>query len=107
MKVRQKQIEFEAIRFDESMRDDVVRREEQGYHKHPFSIMCLLGGEGVGPPMFFVRDVAKTRIVVGDWIIEDGKGRHFACKPDVFNERYERVEGDTTTQSGGTDAVAP
>jgi hypothetical protein len=30
----------------------------------------------------------------GDWIIKGVKGEFYACKPDVFAETYEEVEGD-------------
>jgi len=28
----------------------------------------------------------------GDWIITGVKGEHYACKPDIFEATYERVE---------------
>lgn len=28
----------------------------------------------------------------GDWIITGVKGEHYACKPDIFEMTYERVE---------------
>ena len=28
----------------------------------------------------------------GDWIITGIKGEHYPCKPDIFEETYERVE---------------
>lgn len=30
----------------------------------------------------------------GDYIIRDRKGRVYTCPPDVFEDRYEPVEGD-------------
>jgi len=29
----------------------------------------------------------------GDWIITGVKGEHYPCKPDVFEQTYEYVEG--------------
>lgn len=28
----------------------------------------------------------------GDWIITGVQGEHYACKPDIFEQTYERVE---------------
>lgn len=29
----------------------------------------------------------------GDWIIRGVKGEHYPCKPDIFEQTYEPVEG--------------
>lgn len=29
---------------------------------------------------------------VGDWIIQGVKGEYYPCKPDIFEQTYERVE---------------
>ena len=33
----------------------------------------------------------------GDWIIKGVKGEFYPCKPDVFEQTYERADGVTTT----------
>ena len=30
----------------------------------------------------------------GDWIITGIKGEHYPCKPDIFEQTYERVNND-------------
>ena len=30
----------------------------------------------------------------GDWIIKGVKGEFYPCKPDIFEETYEKVEED-------------
>ena len=30
----------------------------------------------------------------GDWIITGVKGEHYPCKPDIFEETYERVDNE-------------
>jgi hypothetical protein len=30
--------------------------------------------------------------VVGDWIIKGVRGEYYPCKPDIFEETYEKVE---------------
>ena len=32
------------------------------------------------------------RVCPGDWIITGVEGEHYPCKPDIFEETYERVE---------------
>ncbi len=35
----------------------------------------------------------KTWIVDGDWIIQEPDGEHYyPCKPDIFEQTYEKVE---------------
>ncbi len=31
---------------------------------------------------------------IGDWIIKGVQGEFYPCKPDIFEQTYERVEGD-------------
>jgi hypothetical protein len=34
----------------------------------------------------------EMRVSPGDWIITGIKGEHYPCKPDIFEQTYERVE---------------
>lgn len=34
----------------------------------------------------------EMRVNPGDWIITGIKGEHYPCKPDIFEQTYERVE---------------
>ncbi len=46
-----------------------------------------------GDPVFFINTIEGDHIVShGDWIITGVKGEHYACKPDIFEMTYERVE---------------
>lgn len=31
-------------------------------------------------------------VCLGDWIITGVKGEHYPCKPDIFEQTYERVK---------------
>ena len=33
----------------------------------------------------------SMHVVPGDWIITGIKGEHYPCKPDIFEETYEKV----------------
>jgi hypothetical protein len=37
-------------------------------------------------------DKAKHFASIGDWIIRGVKGEYYACKPDIFNLTYERID---------------
>ncbi len=32
--------------------------------------------------------------IEGDWIIKTAQGEFYPCKPDIFEQTYERVDGD-------------
>jgi hypothetical protein len=41
----------------------------------------------------YIQTLEGDHIVTpGDWIITGVKGEHYACKPDIFEATYERVE---------------
>jgi len=52
-----------------------VRHRERGYG----AIYTLEGVHTVTP---------------GDWIITGVKGEHYSCKPDIFEMKYEPIEGE-------------
>ncbi len=56
------------------MTDHRVIRHPEGYKP-----------EGCRPQMLSVT-------CPGDWIIKEGRGKYYPCKPDVFKETYEPVE---------------
>jgi len=46
-----------------------------------------------GDPVYFIETLEGPHIVSpGDWIITGVKGEHYACKPDIFEMTYEKVE---------------
>ena len=37
----------------------------------------------------------ETKVTIGDWIIAEPDGEHFyPCKPDIFEQTYEKVESE-------------
>lgn len=34
----------------------------------------------------------RKHVSHGDWIITDGNGEHYPCKPEIFDKTYELVE---------------
>ena len=80
-KYRKKPVVIEAEQYKEGMEDGFTNGETDHddiciltpYIKHPSDeFMCLISN--------------------GDWIITEANGRRSPCKPDIFEETYERVE---------------
>lgn len=44
-------------------------------------------------PIFINTLEGKMEVGVGDWIIQGVQGELYPCKPDIFEQSYERVEG--------------
>ncbi len=43
----------------------------------------------------YIETVEGTaHVCAGDWIVKDGAGHLFVCKPDIFEETYEAVIRD-------------
>lgn len=93
------------------------------YRKKPVEIEAVLyGGENLDEVAAFIGQlgkVEKTKLPgpgrgmhdglvirtlggnvtasVGDWIIRDARGEYRPCKPGVFADAYERVDGADTS----------
>ena len=51
---------------------------------------------GITPLTLEGKGLIKTlegdmRADIGDWIIKGVKGEYYPCKPDIFNETYEKI----------------
>lgn len=87
MKFRKKPVVIEAIQWDgTNKRLDDIRRfmkpnyPARGTETHPDSLMIhTLEGD--------------HRADKGAWIIKGVKGEFYPCKPDIFEQTYEEVEG--------------
>jgi hypothetical protein len=74
MKFRKKPVVIEATQWFEMGDHPAVL--SNAWHGKPY-IQTLEGDHIVTP---------------GDWIITGVKGEHYACKPDIFEATYERLE---------------
>lgn len=52
------------------------------------------GGDDVSDPRVGTLE-GDMRIGVGDWVIKGVKGEFYPCKPDVFQQSYEPVVGES------------
>ncbi len=77
------------------------------YHKKPVAVeafqwFCCDGATGPVRSLgndaqneeYFGLVTATGQVIVsaGDWIITGVKGEHYPCKPDIFEQTYEKVE---------------
>lgn len=64
---------------------------------HPSGVDASRGVCGYCPAPMGVHGWVDTFegghiVCPGDWIIRGVKGEHYPCKPDIFEQTYERVE---------------
>jgi hypothetical protein len=86
MKYRKKPVEIEAEQFfkerffkDKYLPEGVVHHHNTAqlqFPEHCFSIKTLEG---------------SLKVSDGDWIITGVNGERYPCKPDIFNQTYEKV----------------
>jgi hypothetical protein len=95
MKFRKKPVVIEAVQFKYSVEGYDKIKEfagdaigSMGKHRHPGAVgevQILTLEDGVNMK---VKHIAQD----GDWIIKGVQGEFYACKPDIFDQTYERVE---------------
>ncbi len=73
----------------------IVDAEQFFVDKKPWPKGVKVGATYTSNPDYYVVTIHKqdTVIVDGDWIIEEPDGiHHYPCKPDIFEQDYERIE---------------
>lgn len=81
-----KPVVVEAIEFTEDTRGEIVKRFDNVYHTqvnengevHPLPYLLIETLEG------------RMRANPGDWIIVGVQGEVYPCKPDIFEQTYEK-----------------
>ena len=81
-KYRKKPVIIEAEQYDGQAIDGVCILLDTG-------ILHFIGGPDE-PHIHTIEGVHQ--ICKGDWIITGVKGERYPCKPDIFEETYEKVE---------------
>ena len=97
MKFRKKPVEIEAVQFWYNDRDIAALRSFCGdalgktqKHRH----ITAVGEAEIGTLEDGVHLTVKHIATEGDWIIKGVQGEFYACKPDIFEQTYERVSND-------------
>lgn len=91
MKYRKKPVEIEAFKFD----GDFIASDGSSYipdwavDAREDDILRFRQGE------LYIRTLeGEMHASVGDYIIKGVQGEIYACKPDIFEATYEKVEDD-------------
>jgi len=82
MKYRKKAVVIDAIQFDGSNTDEIIKWAPYGKITLPAATMTA--------PVLFIHTLEGIMSAgVGDFIIRGVKGEFYPCKPDVFEMTYE------------------
>ena len=90
MKYRKKPVVIEAVQWlggDESW-EEILKFSENPHYRR----MDLLAGNGKITIKTLEGEMTADK---GDWIIKGIKGEFYPCKPDIFEQTYEKVEERT------------
>jgi hypothetical protein len=83
-KYRKKPVEIEAVAFDGTNRDVIIRW------------IIAAGGEArlgnLDPLFHIVTPEGLMRVSVGDYAIQGVQGEFYTCKPDIFEATYDAVD---------------
>jgi len=83
-KYRKKPVVIEAVQFTSDTKDQVfhfvtcTHYAQHDEDSNPELVISTLEGDMIA--------------VLGDWIIKGVKGEFYPCKPDIFEQTYEKVE---------------
>ena len=91
MKVRKKPVEVEAIQYNGDNGYEIHRRFGT-YRVLESPILEQTEDNPTGCYLQIETLNGWTTAIVGDWIIEDIKGRPYPCKPDIFELTYDIIE---------------
>ena len=80
-KFRKKPVEIEAVQFTGDVWE-IVNFTGQGVMK-----VSSYGGKLVIPTL-----EGDMTVSLNDWVIKGVQGEFYPCKPDIFEESYERVD---------------
>jgi hypothetical protein len=84
MKYRKKPVVIDAVQFDGT------------YECYINDIVPFCGYDNLGRYIidkFLIKTLEGTHLAIkGDWIIKGVNGEFYACKPDIFEKTYEKVE---------------
>lgn len=90
MKYRKKPVIVEATRWSKNGDHPRVKPYGNPPQRERKCLQC--GNKRISHGHLWVAKIdAGQRICPGDWIITDGTGEHYPCKPDVFEATYEAV----------------
>jgi hypothetical protein len=91
---RKKPVEIQAMRFDGSTGDCAAVYawvESCIGSVDPYSDDLGVSIDPEDGRMFIRTLEGDMKVSLGDWVIRGGKGEFYPCKPDIFEQAYEKV----------------
>lgn len=97
MKYRKKPVEIEAIKLGWNTWNEICDFIDREYFGEGVYLnknnKILPEGQVSGKIGLIIKTLEGDHLAVqGDYIIKGVKGEFYSCKPDIFEETYERVE---------------
>lgn len=87
-KYRKKPVEIEAIQYNVDNKSDCIDFIKEDWI-HPLDGSVKLNQNGD----FFIRTLeGLMKVSDGDYIIKGVQGEFYPCKPDIFEQTYERCD---------------
>ena len=79
MKFRKKPVEIEAVRYDGTNQNEITSFVGEN---------CRINHDG----FIFIHTLEGSMLVSeGDYVIKGVQGEFYPCKPDIFEQTYEKV----------------
>lgn len=102
MKFRKKLVIVDVWQITQKMIDDVFNshKEFEAFYETLEGVrlwfnhkIVISGEEKSRHPQVSIKNLeGDMKVNAGDWIITGVMGEHYACKPDIFEKTYEKVE---------------
>lgn len=92
---RKKPVEIEAVQFTGDNVEEIAEFmgiSRWGLQVSVDAVLCMDGNYGENTHIHIPTLEGTMTANCGDWIIKGVKGEFYPCKPDIFEETYERVE---------------
>lgn len=85
MKYRKKPVVIEAIQFTDSNHSEINKFTNA-------KISCGIDVDNLVSELIITTLEGNMKADIGDYIIKGIKGEFYPCKPDIFEQTYEKVE---------------
>jgi hypothetical protein len=95
VKYRKKPVVIEAVQWDGTRETFLTMFPDTRPEDGTFVL-----GRGQDRGSMYIRTLEGThRADPGDWIIQGVQGEFYPCKPDIFEQTYDRVEDEDEDES--------
>lgn len=95
MKFRMKPVFIDAIQFTGDNLFEVAEFMGKTLAEFQITVDAILRTDGMYGENTHIHTRTREGVMTanyGDWIIKGGSGEYYPCKPDIFENTYEKVE---------------